>query len=61
MCKFTPSLFLVTQVNVFSLLLEVKEAPRVNKTWEPVEDQKSQLFTFSAILLEFSCICVKYY
>ena len=36
-----------------------KELPRVNRAQDPVEDQKSQLLSFSEILLEFCCILVK--
>ena len=38
-----------------------KELPRVNRTYDPVEDQKSQLLSFSAILFEFCSILVKFY
>ena len=36
---------------------KIEELPRVNRTWDPVEDQKS----FSEILLEFCSILVKVY
>ena len=36
-----------------------KELPRVNRTQDPVEDQKSQLRSFSENLLEFCSILVK--
>ena len=39
----------------------IKELPRVNKTYDPVEDQKIKLLSFSAILLEFCSILVKFY
>ena len=37
----------------------MKELPRVNRAQNPVEDQKSQLLSFSEILLEFCSILVK--
>ena len=40
---------------------EIKVLPRVNRTKDPVKDQKSQLLGFSAILLEFCSIRVKFY
>ena len=39
----------------------LKEQPRVNRTQDPVEDQKSQLLGFSEILLECCSILVKVY
>ena len=41
--------------------LSAKELPRVNRTYDPVEDQRSRLFSFSSILLEFCNILVKFY
>ena len=38
-----------------------QELPRVNKTNDPVEDQKSKLLSFSAISLKFCSILVKFY
>ena len=39
----------------------LKELPRVNRTKDPVEDQKCQLLSFSASLLAFCSILVKLY
>ena len=39
----------------------IKELPRGNRIYDPVEDQKSQLLSFSAILLEFCSILVKFF
>ena len=38
-----------------------KELPRVNREQDPVEDRKSQLLSFSEILLEFCSMLVKVY
>ena len=38
-----------------------KELPWVNRAYDPVEDQKSQLLSFSEILLKFCSILVKVY
>ena len=43
------------------ILNKLKELPRVNKAQDPVEDKKSQLLSFSEILLEFCSILVKVY
>ena len=39
----------------------IKELPRVNRAQDQVQDQKSQLLSFSEILLEFCSILVKIY
>ena len=41
--------------------LEMKELPQVNRTYDPVEDQKSELLSISEMLLEFCSILVKFY
>ena len=38
-----------------------KEIPRVNRTYSPVEDQKSQHLSYSEILFDFCCIRFKFY
>ena len=43
------------------MLHSSKELPRVNGTYDPVEDKKCQLLNFSPILLEFCSILVKFY
>ena len=45
----------------FNPSLHLKELPWVNWTYDPVEDKKSQLISFSAILLEFRSILAKFY
>ena len=60
------SMSLPTDPNKFrtcyqNLASTVKELQRVKWTYGPVEDQKRQLLSFSAILLEFCSILVKFY
>ena len=38
-----------------------KELPRVDRSKDPVEDEKSQLLSFSEILFEFCSILIKVY
>ena len=51
---------LVSVRQIIALILQ-KELPGVNRTYDPVEEQKSQLLSFSDILLEFCSILFKVY
>ena len=49
------------QIVYISLNMPMKQLPRVCRTYEPVEDEKSRLLRYLEILLEVCSILVKFY
>ena len=61
MLYFVSLVHLKGDLTILIRLNMIKELPRVNRAQDQVQDEKSQLLSFSGILNEFCSILVKIY